>query len=395
MASAVEQRRPARAWLLGGALAALAVLGAWHARSGPGLTALPLYDYVAFWSAGRLVLEGENPYDPAALSALQGAADRGNGAPLVMWPAPWALTLLLPFSAFDAHASHLAWLLLQLLVLVGAVGWAWDGPAERRWVAWLVAFAFLPTYLVLVTGQLGALMLLGLVGFRECLRRGRPLAAGAFLALLALKPQLSYLFWIALLLWAWDRRDWRVLLGGALAGLALLAWPVLLNPDLPVQYWRSLTQQNATYGHESPLLGTALWIASGRAYPALKWAPTLAGLLWLAWYWRAHRHHWDWHRHLTPLLFASFLTTAYGAWPFDLVLFLPALLQVAVPLANAPRSRRTALALAGLLAFSLLALAQLLCAPPYFWFLWMAPALLGGYLLLTGGKAAQPGAAPG
>src|SRR5262249_15368687 len=154
-------------------------------------------DYVAFWAAGRLNQEGHDPYDTDRLEAVEREADPGLGRPLVMWPAPWALTLVQPFSRFDAHSSHLFWLLFQLAALIGGVELAWrvyGGALGQRGRAWLVAFTFLPTYMVLATGQLGGLILLGLGGFLAAVRRGRPGWAGACLVLVAVKPQLTYLF---------------------------------------------------------------------------------------------------------------------------------------------------------------------------------------------------------
>src|SRR5436305_704243 len=101
-----------------------------------------------------------------------------------MWPEPWSLSLVMPVSALDARTGRLVWLLLQLLVLLLALELCWrvyGGDPEQRWVAWLVAFTSLPIYLVLVTWQMGTLMLLGLVGFLLALQRGWPFLAGACL----------------------------------------------------------------------------------------------------------------------------------------------------------------------------------------------------------------------
>jgi hypothetical protein len=363
--------------LLGAALVlASVVLAVQFARS-PSLN-LPLYDYVAFWAAGRLNHAGADPYEPEQLAALQCQASARHGDVLVMWPAPWALTVLAPFSCLDSHTSHLLWLLFQLAVLVGSVSWAWDlagGPAEKRWLAWLVAFTFVPSYFVLVTGQMGPLLLLGLVGFLHFVKRGREAVAGAFLVLLAIKPQLSYLFWVALLLWTVDRRRWRLAAGGVLAGLAALALPLLENPHVLSHYWYALTRRTQTHGHLSPLPGAALRLLLDREAFWPQFVPLVPGLLWLVWYWRRRRRTWDWQTQTPALLFASLLTAPYGAWPFDLVLLLPALLQAAVALSSAPR-RVVVLALGLHLAVSALALAQALIEAEYFWFLWMVPALL-------------------
>jgi hypothetical protein len=394
MLLAAERTRPL---LVGTALAAavglLAVQAAWLPAPGR----LSLYDYVAFWAAGRLNQEGHDPYDTDRLAAVERAADPSLHDVLVMWPAPWTLSLVGPFSRFDSHTSHLFWIFFQLAALVAGVELVWrayGGDPTRRGWAWLAAFTFLPTYAMLVTGQLGGLILLGLAGFLRCLRRGRPGWAGACLALAAVKPQLTYLFWPALLLWARDRRAWRLVLGGMLAGLALLAWPLWDNPALPWHYWNSLTHRTQTHSHLSPLLGSALRLWFGPQHFGLQFVPMVPGVLWLAWYWRRHRGAWDWPARLPALLFASFLTAPYGAWPFDLVVLLLPLLQRGVALQEAPR-RRVALALGFHLGIALAAVVQLLAQAEYFWFLWMTPALLLGYLVLRPApRRALPAVAP-
>jgi hypothetical protein len=353
------------------------------AGSASGLTSWRLYDYVSFWAAGRLNLHGQDPYDPALLAALEKEAEPGAGDVLIMWPAPWALTLVMPLGCLDAHVSHLLWLVFQFVVLACAVDWAWHllgGTRANRWLAWLLALTFLPCHLVLITGQMGPLLLLGLVGFLSCLKHGRDGWAGAFLVLTAIKPQLTYLFWVALLLWAWRERRGRLMLGGVLGLLAALVWPIIANPDLPLHYWQSLTQRTSTHSHLSPLLATVLRQACG-GRTAAQFVPMVPGLLWLAWYWRRHRDHWDWQRQLPILLFASLLTTAYGAWPFDLVLLLLPVLQVA---AEVLRRERSAWLSAGAvyLAINGIAAVQLSYGVAYFTFIWMTPALLLAYLAL-------------
>ena len=168
-------------WMGTALVVAVAVLAAQlHERPKVWLE-LPLYDYVAFWSAARLNQQGQDPYDPQRLDALQREAVPDLREPLVMWPAPWALTPLKPFAFLESHLSHLFWMLFSLAVLGFAVDGCWRGagrPADRRWIAWLTAATFLPCYIVLLTGQMGPLLLLGFVGFLYFLRRGRDGWAG-------------------------------------------------------------------------------------------------------------------------------------------------------------------------------------------------------------------------
>jgi hypothetical protein len=70
---------------------------------------------------------------------------------------------------------------------------------------------FAPAYLVLILGQIGPLILLGLVGFLLCARDKHWKWAGAFTILISIKPHLLYLFWIALVLWIIEKRQWQLM----------------------------------------------------------------------------------------------------------------------------------------------------------------------------------------
>jgi hypothetical protein len=380
-------------WFLGGALVAASGLLALQVAAAPQVVPhWPLYDYSAFWAAGRLNALGQDPYDPVLLETYQRQADPNGDGVLVMWPAPWALTALAPFALLEPQASHFLWILFLFAVLVFAVDWGWreqGGDSDERWVAWLLAFTFLPTYLVLVAGQFGPLILLGFVGFGSAVRRGRDLEAGAWLVLAAIKPQLTFLFWIALILWVVQSRRWRVLAGAGLALTAALALPLLQNPLLPSYYWQALSQRTTTHSHNSPLLATAVRLLFAPEMFALQFVFVIPGFVWLAWYWRRHRYAWNWPEHLPALLFASFLTAPYGAWPFDLVVLLIPLLGSAVRLEHGPR-RRQAWAALGHVTIGAVALAQLWAGAAYFSFLWLTPALFALRLVARPTASAQP-----
>jgi hypothetical protein len=386
MSSIPSPRSALLPWLVAALAAAVALCGLELARLPGGLRHLPLFDYTSFWAAGRLVLAGEDPYDPARLIVLERQADPHQGDTLVMWPAPWSLTALLPFSDADAHASHLRWLAFEfVLLLIGCYG-AWrvyGGPPADVWRAGLVVFSFLPTYCVLVTGQMSLLVLLGFVGFLWFVERGQDGWSGASLVLAAIKPQLTLLFWAALLVWVVANRRWGVLLGGIAATAAGLAWPLGCDPHLLQQYWVAITQRTQTHSHLSPVVATGLRVLLGPDKFWLQFVPLVPGLAWLARYWRRHRRTWSWRERLPALLFASFVVAPYGAWPFDLVVLLLPLLQRAVGFEEQPP--RAVWAVAGCYAaINLLMLGQLLAEVQYCWFIWPAPALALGWYANSG-----------
>ena len=388
MSSTVVARRPLLPWLLAASVAAGAVFGIQLARDPHGLLGLPLYDYVAFWAAGRLNAAGEDPYDPARLEDVERQASPGIVDVLVMWPAPWALALLAPFARLDPHSGHLLWQLAQLGVLLAAIEvlWRhWGGDPQRRLQVGVAARVHLPAEL-LPTGNRPVrgghpARLRGL----PPLHAPRPGSAGrrvpgagggqapADVPLLD-RPAAVGRGGSAL------QRGGR--LGGVVAVLALLLLPVWENPHLPANYWEALTRRTQTHSHLSPLAGTALrlMLAPHSLWP--QFLPLVPGLLWLAWYWRRYRRNWDWSERLPALLFASFLAAPYGAWPFDLVVFLLPLLGAAVRL-----NRRVAAADCSGSRLSLVDRLRGVGSSgsngvEYFWFLWMTPALAAVLLLL-------------
>jgi hypothetical protein len=370
--------------LLGGALAVAAAALIAQLVSSPGrFAALPLYDFAEYWAAGRLNAAGENPYDPELIDRLEREAGRDCEA-LLMWNPPWTLTLVMPFGLLDGRPARLLWLLLHFALLLWSADAAWrlyGGPADRRRVAWSLAFAFVPAFLTLYLGQISVLLLAGAVLFLRLEQRGREWAAGAATLLLAVKPHLVFLFWPALLLWAADRRRWRVLAGAALAGLAATAVPLVCNPHVLGQYWETLTARPPAQ-YYSPTLGTLLRLAFGESRFGLQFLPPLAGLAWFAVMWRQHRAAWDWADRLPVLLLVSMLTAPYGAWPFDVVVLLVPLLRVATAVARNPRPAPARLGLALYFAFNAAGALLLAYRVDFLWWVWMTPALLMSYVVM-------------
>jgi hypothetical protein len=358
--------------LLAGAVVLVVAGMAWQLSRG---VQLPLFDFVEYWAAGRLNAQGQNPYDPDALRQLEKAAGRDTPAVPMLNP-PWVLPLVMPFGLLEVQTAQLLWLLLQLCALVVSADWLWHlygGTSAKRWVAWLVAFTFLPSYFSLTAGQISPLLLLGTAIFLHAVRTNRPVVAGGSTLLLAIKPHLLLLVLVALLLWSVQERRWSLLLSATLTGLAATLIALVCNPDVLTQYVHMLKNPPAEY--RSPTLGylLRLWLGEDRFW--LQFLPPLAGLAWLVAYWRRHRRNWDWQRHLPLVLLVSLLTAAYGAWPFDLVLLLVPVLQVAV------RPHRPRLAVGLHVVINGLALFLLLGGPEFLTFLWLTPALLAAYLL--------------
>ena len=340
-------------------------------------TIWPPDDFIEYWAAARLTLDGENPYDPAKLLPLQKVAGRDTDEAVMMWNPPWSLAIVLPLGLCSAREAQLLWLLANL----AAIGYCGDrlwlmlgGNRENRWIGWATALAFLPTLFALQSGQIGPLLLLGGVLFLEFERRGWPVLAGAATLLLAVKPHLAYLVWVAILCDALARRRGEIILGGLLAGVVATLLPLAYNASLLNQYADAMANRPPAQWL-SPTFGSVLRLAFGEDLFELQFVPVLAGLGWFAWHWKHAAARWNWTEQLPLLLLVSFATAPYGAWPFDMVLLLPAVVKMVA-------LRRPAV-LATLVAINLACLAMNLLHTGSFPFIWVSPAILLLYVTAT------------
>ena len=214
--------------------------------------------------------------------------------------------------------------------------------------------------------------------------RGWPLLAGAAAALLAIKPHLVYLFWLALAVWA-VRRPWSnrglVIVGGLIAGLVATLIPLACNPAVLGQYVEAMTHRTPEQW-KSPTIGSLLRDVFGAEQFRLQFVPTLLGLGWLGFEgWRARHQNWVWRERMPLILLVSFVTASYGAWPFDLVILLPAVIQVGAEVVSCGDRRQIAAAGLVFAAIAVGALAMNVLKVTSNWFV-AGPALLVGYLVL-------------
>lgn len=374
-------------------------------------TVWPPDDFVEYWAAAKLTLDGQNPYKESLLLPLQQSAGRDTDEAIMMWNPPWSLPAVLPLGLLPAREAQLLWLLVHLAVTGFCADRLWlllGGDNARRWVGWVVGFAFLPTAFALSSGQISPFLLLGAVLFLECERRGWQYLAGAATVLVAIKPHLAYLLWVAIFADTLLRGRWRVLVGGAVVGLACAALPLLFNHLVWHQYADAMGNRPPAQW-ASPTLGTLLRIAFGQEYFRLQFVPVAVGLAWFVWH-RARTREWNWLEQLPLLLLVSFVTTPYGAWPFDMVLLLPAVVAIVArkPVPRPapkegeeedvwhqlpPNDARDSTPkftpslqggwgvglLAALIAVNIACLLMNIFQTGSFWFVWVSPALLALY----------------
>jgi hypothetical protein len=187
------------------ALAALALVAAAHVmfwRDGS--------DFLAFWSAARLALDGaaSGAYDTASLLAYQARLGFPEGSPFLN-PPPYLLAVL-PFGLLAYPVALAVWLGVTFGLYAASLRWL---PRDLYWPA----LAFPTGAVCALAGQNGFLtsaLIIAALGFQ----RDRKVLAGVLIGCLVIKPHLALLFPVALI----AARDGRTFAAAAATAVGLL-----------------------------------------------------------------------------------------------------------------------------------------------------------------------------
>jgi hypothetical protein len=231
-------------------------------------------DFFCFWTAARLLISGEDPYDASVWTAATAGTviDRSGHERAAPCPgrSGYPLTTsvaLAPLGALPLAAAATLW---QVLLIGGAL-WGtvliWRALAGAPSGAGLfiaLVFASQPFVFTLITAQFGGL-LLGLMGLAVALEAARPRAAGAFFAALALKPHVVALALIAVpLRWLW-RGPRAAAASAILVAVALLGLSLFLRPSWVTSWVGELGGQRLGMTLGVPTVWSLASVATGDA----------------------------------------------------------------------------------------------------------------------------------
>lgn len=333
-------------------------------------------DFITYWATGHQLVHHANPYDAAALGALERSAGFKGGAPYFMRNVPWALPLALPLGYFSPQVAALPWSLLMLGLLIASVHMLWtmighSGSQAESQLVWL-GYCFPPALDCVLLGQTSILLLFGLVLFLR-LHRSHPFAAGAALWFCSLKPHLFLPFGVVLLVWLVISRSYRIIAGAVTAMAAGALLTTLIDPTAFRDYAHYMRTSVVT--HEfTACLGDLIRDSIHPNWEWLAFIPALFGCAWaLAWFW-PRRQNWNWLEDGSLLILVSLFVAPFG-WIFDQTLAIPAILLMAAR--NTSRLLLAALAVIYLLVefqvnrFDMHSKA----------YLWIAPAWLVWFIL--------------
>lgn len=348
---------------------------------------LGLGDFRAYWSGARVLIQGGNPYDLAALTAayFEGKPPASQFDPA--WNPPWLLLLLSPLAVLPAEMAARVWLIVNVVILWGVPFVVWRllvNSGDDRAPVWLglVGIVFGASLATLALGQMTAWVLAGLLLAIIGLQQRRDGWAGAALLMTFVKPQLVYLAVPVILLWSAQQRRWRIWLGLGGASLLALLIITLLSPNWLMGYWK-LAGGYDFLQHSAATIGGFWQAYTGNRL--LRFAGVLA-LFTIPFLLRIIERC-DWLMAVNAALLISLPLAPYS-WSFDQVLLLPALIQTIFWLYHSTDPRRFVL-FAVLIAIYASLWLMMIQGVGDFLYVWV-PLAIGGLYALAWFKYGKP-----
>ncbi|MEJ2759266.1 MAG: glycosyltransferase family 87 protein, partial [Anaerolineales bacterium] len=288
----------------------------------------PLFDFTAFWIAGKLTFEGGDPYLQADWIPLYAHYDLGLADNLTfLYPKP-ILPLFIPFGMMDLHTASVLWLILTQ-ASVFASAWILTNLWSKRNLAVVLIFVasifILRSYLVtLVLGQLGGFFLLMLTITAVLWHRESWFFGGLVFSFLMLKPQLGLPIIGLVSIWFLTRRTWPFIYGVASGGILMLVIGWLIDPRWIQKFIQiGAGKVAATFGYHPTLWGVSGFLCSHESTCTLIFGGAtsiliLGGLLWLLF---QRKYPLSAMQAISFSILAALLLTPY-LWVYDQLLIL-------------------------------------------------------------------------
>jgi hypothetical protein len=287
--------------VISGLLQVVMVAGTRGGRTafGPALGA----DFAAYYIAGSII----DRFGPGRLYDLELQAGLYSelfpGVPPGSVPyylyAPWVAAALVPLARLPYTIAYLAWEVLNLALYATAFRLIW-GPRRElagvdRLTAVLLALSWAPFLMEMLFGGQSTLAVFAVAAAVASDRAGRPVAAGAALALAAFKPTLAAPAVLMLLV----ARRWRTLAGflaGSAALLGISWWGGVGFVRAVLAFARVRAQQPDAFVEFKYIdTNSAIHLLAGHGWAVDIGAtlPAVAALVWLAARWWRDGLDWD------------------------------------------------------------------------------------------------------
>jgi hypothetical protein len=207
-----------------------------------------LEDYVTYFAAGRMVLDGRGDelYDVDSVAAVEREAmgrPVGGSGILPYFNPPFVAVAVAPLALLDVgtFSTVLLVMVLAMVLLGGLILSSLFGRRTKQQMLffWLAYLTFNGTVWMIAEQQLSMFLFLGWLGFACFQAQGKSGWSALSLSMVLVKPQMALLP-VAILVW---HREWKTLRYFSLACLTLAFVSVLLaGPGVIIDYPRFLLE---------------------------------------------------------------------------------------------------------------------------------------------------------
>lgn len=283
-------------------------------------------DFVAYWSAFEVALDGGNPYDERELASSQQRISLEDlDEAQRFWNPPWTLVLMAPVLVLPFDVAVASWFVVGIAAASASVWAAWHlwGLSRRPLppVALVGSLLFIPVLESLRLGQLSTVATATVLGGSLALHHRSDVLAGVLFGLVAVKPHTFLLVLFVVFVHVLRARRWGVAAGAVGSTAALAAASAALVPGA-FSSWDPVAGA-PTHWHTATLVGwlrAALAGSDGAPTWPLLVVPALALVATLPWAWRRAP---EFDVQAVPTLLAlSYLVAPY-AWIFDAAALIP------------------------------------------------------------------------
>lgn len=197
---------------------------------------VPNSNFSFFWLAGRMILDGQNPYDETQYLAGHDANSM-DWRPNNIFPYPLPLTLFcIPLGFFSMQTAYVIWQIVTLLLIALTIYILlrhWQEKSHHNMLVPIFFFLLFwgPLYLTTHAGTFSIFSLVVLIGAILLLEKDKSLWAGIVLALTMLKPPQGLTILLLAGVWFLARRDWKAIFSVALGGLVILIVGLIQDPQ--------------------------------------------------------------------------------------------------------------------------------------------------------------------